>query len=168
MEALKTFDIAELLKRQKMLDEKFDKKETVRERTIKGIRIAYFGEYGELLQETKSKWNYWKNSCKEINKQRALEELSDCLHFALSYVNNDYFNSLIRNKDIRFQMLLFEQEEYDFETVLEFLSNLYNNADQFAMILILAKKMGATEQEFLKVHHEVWLRNMGERTREEY
>ncbi|RKW48499.1 MAG: hypothetical protein D8H95_22080 [Lachnospiraceae bacterium] len=29
----------------------------------------------------KKDWNYWKNSTKKINKQRVLEELSDCLHF---------------------------------------------------------------------------------------
>ena len=33
METLKTFDIEELLKRQAILDKKFDEKETLRERT---------------------------------------------------------------------------------------------------------------------------------------
>ena len=37
MEALKTFDIKELLKRQAMLDEKFDEKKTTKARTVKGI-----------------------------------------------------------------------------------------------------------------------------------
>lgn len=101
MEALKTFNIKELLRRQAMLDEKFDKKKTIRKRELELIRLAYHTELGEFLQEVKSDWNYWKNSTKEINKQRALEELSDMLHFSLSYVNNDSFNSRIKNKDIR-------------------------------------------------------------------
>ena len=45
-----------------MLDEKFDEKETVNVRTIKGIQVTLITEIGELSQELKSKWNYWKNS----------------------------------------------------------------------------------------------------------
>ena len=66
MEALKTFDIKELLKRQAMLDKKFDEKETLRERTQIRTYIAYFTELGELAQELKADWNYWKNSTKKI------------------------------------------------------------------------------------------------------
>ena len=102
MEALKIFDIEELLKRQELLDKKFDEKQTIRKRELDLIRLAYHTELGEFLQEVKSDWNYWKNSTKEIDKQRALEELSDMLHFSLSYVNNDYIDSRIRNKDVRF------------------------------------------------------------------
>ena len=94
MEALKEFDIEELLKRQAMLDKKFDEKETVRERNPIRIYIAYFTELGELAQELKSEWNYWKNSIKEIKRERVLEELSDVLHFYLSYTNQ----KIIRNK----------------------------------------------------------------------
>lgn len=57
MEALKTFDIKELLKRQAMLDKKFDEKKTVNVRTIKGIQVALITEIGELVQELKSEWN---------------------------------------------------------------------------------------------------------------
>ena len=46
METLKTFDIKELLKRQAMLDEKFGKKETARERTKNRIIVAYLTELG--------------------------------------------------------------------------------------------------------------------------
>ena len=49
MEALKTFDIKELLRRQAMLDEKFDKKKTLRKRELELIRLAYHTELGEFL-----------------------------------------------------------------------------------------------------------------------
>ena len=88
MEALKKFDMDELLKRQAMLDKKFDEKKTLRKRTNVRILIAYFAELGELTQELKSEWNYWKNSTKGIDKRRVLEELSDCLHFYLSYFDS--------------------------------------------------------------------------------
>lgn len=168
MEALKTFDIEELLKRQVILDKKFDEKETIRKREIRLIRLAYHTELGEFLQEVKSEWNYWKNSCGSINKQRALEELSDVLHFSLSYVNNDSFDSRIRNNDIRFRKKILEDQKYSFAELTDFLTSLYNNAEHFANILLVAEYLGATEEEFLKIHHMVWERNMGERTKGEY
>ena len=77
VQALKTFDIKELLKRQAMLDEKFDEKKTIKARTVKGIQVALITEIGELIQELKSEWNYWKNSTGKFNKSKVLEELSD-------------------------------------------------------------------------------------------
>ena len=58
MKALKKIDIEELLKRQEMLDEKFDEKETIRKRSDVRVRIAYITELGELAQELKNEWNY--------------------------------------------------------------------------------------------------------------
>ena len=87
VQALKTFDIDELLKRQAMLDKKFDEKKTIKARTVKGIQVALITEIGELIQELKSEWNYWKNSTEKFNKSKVLEELSDVLHFYLSYIN---------------------------------------------------------------------------------
>ena len=168
MEALKIFDIEELLKRQELLDKKFDEKQTIRKRELDLIRLAYHTELGEFLQEVKSDWNYWKNSTKEIDKQKALEELSDMLHFSLSYVNNDYVDSRIRNKDVRFRQEFFKQKKTSFVKLLTYLTDLYNTDDHFAIILLVAEHLGATEEEFLKIHHQVWLRNMGERTKEEY
>lgn len=168
MEALKEFDIEELLKRQAMLDKKFDEKETVRKRELRLIKLAYYTELGEFLQEVKSEWNYWKNSCESINNQKALEELSDMLHFSLSYVNNDYFDSRIGNGDIRFRKEILIYEKYDSTELINFLTNLYNSAEHFANILLIAEHLGATEEEFLKMHHEKWLKNMNERTKEEY
>ena len=46
MEALKEFDIEELLKRQAMLDKKFDEKKTLRGRSQIRTYIAYFTELG--------------------------------------------------------------------------------------------------------------------------
>lgn len=73
MEALKTFNIKELLKRQAMLDKKFDEKKTLRERTQIRTFVAFIAELGELTQELKSEWNYWKNNTEKINKRKVLE-----------------------------------------------------------------------------------------------
>lgn len=165
MEALKTFDIEELLKRQTILDNKFDKKETLRGRTQIRTYIAYFTELGELAQELKSDWNYWKNSRKKINKQRVLEELSDCLHFYLSFINQSMFRNR-GDKDIEF----WKKYSSDFELAMVLLTKIRGETENAVVgaMLSIAEHIGATEKEFLKIHHQVWLRNMGERTKEEY
>lgn len=175
MEALKIFDIEELLKRQKLLDKKFDEKQTIRKRTASRIMIAYFAELGELTQELKSEWNYWKNSTKKINKQRALEELSDVLHFFLSYLNKKNIMKNANFEQLENNIIRFNYSEETLEQSLLWLFEIateiiywYSTEDFFISILNIALKIGSSEREFLKVHHEVWLRNMGERTKEEY
>jgi len=145
MEALKKFDMDELLKRQAMLDKKFDEKKTLRERTQIRTFVAFIAELGELTQELKSEWNYWKNNTEKINKRKVLEELSDCLHFYLSFIEN-------------------------LEVALIFLSKFSGEKENkiIAAMLIIAEYVGATEDEFLQVHHEKWLKNMNERTKESY
>ena len=38
----------------------------------------------------------------------------------------------------------------------------------FGLMYNIVEYVGATEKEFLQVHHEKWLKNMNERTKEEY
>ena len=163
--ALKTFDIKELLKRQAMLDKKFDEKKTPRKRDKNKIHIAYFAELGELLQELKSEWNYWKNGTDKPDKQKVLEEMSDCLHFLLSFFNQDEFwkrGSLSPQE--------YKEDIGSFENALIYLSFLETTPvlKIFGSMLIVAGHVGATEEEFLQVHHEKWLKNMNERTKESY
>jgi len=173
-EALKEFDIKELLKRQAMLDEKFDKKKTTKVRTIKGIQVALITEIGELSQELKSKWNYWKNSTGKLNKSKVLEELSDVLHFYLSYINAK--DEETKGKVIPFlDEFLVEHSKKDLsakslEDTLLVLSDFKIFAENKVLgsILAVSDYAGATEEEFLQVHHEKWLENMRERTKEEY
>jgi dimeric dUTPase (all-alpha-NTP-PPase superfamily) len=50
------------------------------------IKIALLVEIGELANELKT-FKHWKNQ-KEVNWEKAKEELIDCLHFYLSWVNH--------------------------------------------------------------------------------
>lgn len=174
MEALKTFDVKELLKRQAMLDDKFDEKETVNVRTIEGIQVALITEIGELSQELKSEWNYWKNSTEKFDKSRVLEELSDVLHFYLSYIN-------VEDEETRGRVIPFLDEflvEYNrgvlskqsLEGKLLALSDFrtLNENKVLGCILDISDYARATEKEFLQIHHEKWLKNMNERTKESY
>ena len=174
MEALKTFDIKELLRRQAMLDKKFDEKKTVNVRTIKRIQVALITEIGELSQELKSKWNYWKNSTGKFNKLKVLEELSDVLHFYLSYINAK--DEETKGKVIPFldeflveynkNVLLAKSLEDTLLALSEFKTSTENKV--LGSILAVSDHAGATEEKFLQVHHEKWLKNMRERTKEEY
>ena len=173
-EALKTFDIKELLKRQAMLDKKFDEKKTVNVRTIKGIQVALITEIGELSQELKSKWNYWKNSTEKLNKSKVLEELSDVLHFYLSYINAK--DEETKGRVIPFlDEFLVEHSKKDLsakslEDTLLVLSDfkIFTENKILGSILAVSDYAGSTEKEFLQVHHEKWLKNMNERTKESY
>lgn len=174
MEALKKFDIKELLRRQTMLDEKFDEKETVNVRTIKGIQVALITEIGELSQELKSKWNHWKNSTGKFNKSKVLEELSDVLHFYLSYINAK--DEETKGKVIPFlDEFLVDHSKKDLsarslEDTLLALSDfkILTENKVLGSVLAVSDHAGAIEEEFLQVHHEKWLKNMRERTKEEY
>ena len=168
VQALKTFDIKELLKRQAMLDEKFDEKKTIKARTVKGIQVALITEIGELIQELKSEWNYWKNSTGKFNKSKVLEELSDVLHFYLSYINAK--DEETKGKIIPFLDEFLAEDIKNLEVALIFLSKFSGEKENkiIAAMLIVAEYVGATEEEFLQIHHEKWLKNMNERTKEEY
>lgn len=164
MEALKKIYIEELMRRQAMFDKKFDEKETLRKRSDIRLRIAYITELGELAQELKNEWNYWKNSTKEINKTKVLEELSDLLHFYLSHLNTEKQHLRYTEKWIYQDVEMFDLEKALYELITPSTSLLERT---FAAFLYIVEYVGATEEEFLQVHHEVWERNMGVRTKEE-
>lgn len=165
MEALKKFDIKELLRRQAILDKKFDEKNTLRKRTQIRTFVAFIAELGELAQELKNDWNYWKNNTEKINKRKVLEELSDCLHFYLSFINQSIFRNP-GNESVKYHKRYIE----NLEVALIFLSKFSGEKENkiIAAMLIITEYVGATEEEFLQVHHEKWLKNMRERTKEEY
>lgn len=165
MEALKKIDIEELMRRQAMLDKKFDEKETIRKRSDTRLRIAYITELGELAQELKNEWNYWKNYTKGIDKTKVLEELSDLLHFYLSHLNTEKQHLRYTEKWIYQDVEMFDLEKALYELITPSTSLLERT---FAAFLYIVEYVGATEEEFLQVHHEKWLKNMNVRIKEEY
>ena len=85
------------------------------------------------------------------------------LHFYLSYLN--FNNTLVVND---------YPQDFQFEDSLEeTLINLKEIENEekyimFGLMYNIVEYVGATEKEFLQVHHEKWLKNMNERTKEEY
>ena len=67
-------------------------------------------------------------------------------------------------------MYLWSRFFTDIESALSQLTKIREEAENliFGAMLSIAGHIGATEEEFLQVHHEVWLRNTKERKKGEY
>jgi dimeric dUTPase (all-alpha-NTP-PPase superfamily) len=50
--------------------------------------LALVDEIGEVNHELKKLWCYWRENQSEVDRKKLLEELADCLHFAMSYYIN--------------------------------------------------------------------------------
>ena len=92
LQPLKFVNLLELIERQKMLDIKFNEKNknnsSLRPRNRVNTLIALNTELGEVMQDTKKYWNYWKITCK-FDKEHTLEEISDYLHFLLQFIYSE-------------------------------------------------------------------------------
>lgn len=188
LQALKNFDVKELLKRQKELDLLFENKKTFNPKTRETIVTALYVELAELAQELKPLWNHWKISVKEINKRKTLEELSDVLHFILSLrnflINNNTKKEITTAKEYKKKVELFkkrlEEKRKRDKNVISFLINdifyyvdvIDLGGNQFdetiVRLMIILSEINVSIEEFLQVHHEVFLRNANIRTKETY
>lgn len=76
-----SLNYGDLLKRQAELQRLGNMPEAMLEQ----VDVALLTEIGELAQELKPDWAWWKKpgSAKEVNRERVLSEAADVLHFAL-------------------------------------------------------------------------------------
>ena len=158
IKALKIMDIYELKERQLSLDNKFKKKMGIKKISPKLIKVAYLDEVGELIHELKPLWCYWKKDNKPVDKRRVLEELSDCLHFALSYENN-------KGHEAEIIFTVFTNEPQGLKKSIKKITKIKNI---FSSIYHILNFLNYTIEEFLQVHHEVWLNNMEIRIGDDY
>lgn len=79
-------NIKEMLKAQKKLDGANFKKAGIIEYPLEEVKTAYRVELAEALQEWKG-FKYWKLTRGEADREKLLEEIADCIHFALSLEN---------------------------------------------------------------------------------
>ena len=78
--------LKELLEMQRALDDSILKDKGIMYYPKEKVQIALFVELGELMNELPTRFKYWKSSAVD-NREKALEEYVDCLHFALSLTN---------------------------------------------------------------------------------
>lgn len=195
LQALKFVDLLELVNRQKLLDEKFKKKNknnsSLRPRNRVNTLIALNTELGEVMQETKKYWNYWKVNCK-FDKEHTLEEISDYLHFLLQFIysednlykdvveKNSEFNAQFNKEIEQIEFIIKNEKNLNIENSLLFLALPLSNeilgykleiGDIYALfkaITIILFHLESDWQEFLKVHHSKFELNYYERTKEGY
>ena len=195
LQPLKFVNLLELVERQKMLDVKFYEKNknnsSLRPRNRVNTLIALNTELGEIMQETKKYWNYWKINCK-FNKEHTLEEISDYLHFLLQFIysedklynkikrENSIFNAQFNSEVKQLELTLNEDKNLTIENALlmlalpitiELLGYELDFGDIYAIlkaITIIILNLGSNWEEFLKIHHSKFELNYYERTKESY
>lgn len=79
--------LKELLEMQKALDEALMKEHGLTEYPLEKTKIALFTELGEMMNELQTEFKWWKKHA-TYNREKALVEYVDCLHFALSLANH--------------------------------------------------------------------------------
>ena len=195
LQALKFVDLLELVNRQKLLDEKFKEKNknnsSLNPRNKVNTLIALNTELGEIMQETKKYWNYWKVNCK-FDKEHTLEEISDYLHFLLQFIysednlykdvveKNSEFNAKFNKEIEQIEFIIKNEKNLNIENSLLFLALPLSNeilgykleiGDIYALfkaITIILFHLESDWQEFLKIHHSKFELNYYERTKEGY
>ena len=195
LQALKFVDLLELVNRQKLLDEKFKEKNknnsSLNPRNKVNTLIALNTELGEIMQETKKYWNYWKVNCK-FDKEHTLEEISDYLHFLLQFIysednlykdvveKNSEFNAQFNKEIEQIEFIIKNEKNLNIENSLLFLALPITNEilgykfeigdiySIFRAISIILIYLESDWQEFLKVHHSKFELNYYERTKDGY
>ena len=143
-------NIKELIKTQQKLDAAMFKKAGITEYPTNKIRIAYYVELGEALNEWAG-FKYWKSSRKE-NREALLEELADCLHFALSleghYKSNEYFYDIYEGKGD------FLRANPDEKYIYENIEYCMQDDEYLGNTIALALSMGFTREELVDAYYK--------------
>lgn len=88
-------NIEKMLEAQAELDKAIFERMEITEYPVDKIMTAYRVELAEALQEWQG-FKYWKLNRTEVDREKLLEELADCLHFALS-LDNSYENEIVND-----------------------------------------------------------------------
>ena len=115
--------LKELLEMQRVLDDAIltEHGEIYNEEIAENMKIALFVELGEMMNELETLFKHWKKKPK-YNREKALVEYVDALHFALSLFNHydmgqefDYNASKPKNYQSLYHIiaLLITELEYD-------------------------------------------------------
>lgn len=88
MQAIRNvWDIHDLLREQYEVDKVYNQKAgVIASETFEKRKLALWVEVGELVNEWKELFKFWSN--KKMDREKALEEYVDCLHFFLSLGND--------------------------------------------------------------------------------
>ena len=141
-------NIKKMLEAQEELDKAMFDYSGLKEYPIEQIKTAYRVELGEVLQEAKM-FKYWKKNKGVINPTRILEELADCLHFALSLENKvENYSYLSEFTDEDFK----EYERYSLYEIIDTCFTLYSTV--LADTIDLGLKLGYSLDDLEKAYYD--------------
>ena len=142
-------NIKKMLKTQKELDTALFEKGGLKEYPVEQIKTAYRVELGEALQEWKS-FKYWKKNKGIIDINKLLEELSDCLHFALSLENEI--------KNYNYEEVFKYYDKYDLYEIIDKCFTIYGTVlgDTIALGLKLGFTLDQLEEAYYKKNKINW------------
>jgi dimeric dUTPase (all-alpha-NTP-PPase superfamily) len=154
---------AETLKKLQLEQQKLDqfiiqKKNLVDIKDREGFirtKIALFVEIGELANELKT-FKHWKSQ-KDINFDKAKEELADCFHFFLSWANSFEIDF----SDYKFRKLV-PDPDYN-----ELLLALFSETESFGINPPLNNKFKESAIKSFKKSWQDSLNNLGEKVNKE-
>ena len=136
-------NIKKMLKAQKELDAALFEKGGLKEYPIEQIKTAYRVELGEALQEWKS-FKYWKKNKGIIDINKLLEEIADCLHFALSLEDE------IRNYN--YEVVFKHYDEYDLYEIIDNCFTIYGTV--LGNTIALGLKLGFTPDQLEEAYYK--------------
>lgn len=146
--------LEELLEMQRVLDEAILKEHgnVYDEKIAEQMKIALFVELGELMNEMPTKFKHWKKAAKD-NREAALVEYVDALHFALSLTNHSKAQGEFDDCYESYSDLV----HLDYSWILYSIMNeCFDETSNLNMILghlfILGNKLGFTWDEIYKAY----------------
>ena len=142
-------NIKKMLKTQKELDAALFEKGGLKEYPIEQIKTAYRVELGEALQEWRS-FKYWKKNKGIIDINKLLEEIADCLHFALSLENEI--------KNYNYEEVFKYYDKYDLYEIIDKCFTIYGTVleDTIALGLCLGFTLEQLEEAYYKKNKINW------------
>lgn len=83
---INAYQLSEMFKAQEELNKKFNGENWRRGLTMGQAKFAFNDEIAEFGQELSGSWKWWKAEKKPLDKQKALFELVDAIHFGMLLV----------------------------------------------------------------------------------
>ena len=136
-------NIKKMLKTQKELDAALFEKGGLKEYPVEQIKTAYRVELGEALQEWKS-FKYWKKNKGIIDINKLLEEIADCLHFALSLENEI--------KNYNYEEVFKYYDKYDLYEIIDKCFTIYGTV--LGDTIALGLKLGFTPDQLEEAYYK--------------
>ena len=147
--------LKELLEMQKVLDNNIFHEKGIKQYPKENMQVALFVELGELLNELPTRFKHWKSSAVD-NREKALVEYVDCLHFALSLTND---NGVEFNNDLSLSPDVYNYNSHEITLLAELpvhklLKNIIQFEGNLSYLFGLGVKLGFEWDEIYTAYKE--------------